>query len=99
MQVADHAGDGGDAGGGGASVSFLRVLRLMKMLKLLRMIRLMRMFRELRLIMNSIMGSIKAMLWSMVFIFGVLFLQASTDYLIQEGDNVPEDIRRDIDEF
>lgn len=73
--------------GRGANLSALRLMRLMKMVKLLRMIRFMRMFRELRLILNSIMGSVKSMLWSVLlvtcvtFMFGIAFLQAGTSYL------------------
>jgi len=69
------------------NMSFLRIMRLMKMLKLLRMVRLIRMFKELRLILNSVMGSVKSMCWSMVLIitisymFGICFLQACTSAL------------------
>eukprot|EP00972_Heterocapsa_arctica_P049558 7294184-Heterocapsa_arctica.AAC.1 len=58
--------DPGDVAKG--DVSFLRVMRLMKMWKLLRMIRLMKAFRELRLILNSVMGSMKSMFWAVVLI-------------------------------
>jgi len=73
------------------NMSFLRMMRLMKMLKLLRMVRLMRMFKELRLILNSIMGSVKSMWWSLVLIttfsymFGICFLQACTAALKDEN--------------
>lgn len=69
------------------NVSFMRVLRLMKMCKLLRMIRLMKAFRELRLILDSIMGSLKSMLWAIVlvltvsFMFGIAFVQAALAFL------------------
>jgi len=74
-----------------ANMSFLRIMRLLKMMKLLRMVRLMRMFRELRLILNSVMGSMKSMMWSLLlmstiaYIFGICFLQACTKAL-QEGN-------------
>lgn len=42
----------------------LRLLRLFKMLKMLRMIRVMKVFTELRLMLYSIMGSVRTMFWS-----------------------------------
>jgi len=63
----------------------------MKMLKLLRMVRLMRMFKELRLIVSSIKGSVKSMLWAILLILiityavGICFLEAGTTYL-QDND-------------
>jgi len=66
---------------------FLRILRIVKMLKVLRMVRVMRMFKELRLIVASIEGSMRSMLWAVVliviitFIVGMIFLQAGTGYL------------------
>lgn len=76
----------------GQDMTFLRLLRLLKMLRLLRVVRLMHMFRELRLILNSIMTSMKAMLWSVAlifvvtFMFGMFFLQGVTNYLKQAED-------------
>lgn len=76
--------------GGGQTVnlSYLRVIRLMKMLKLLRFIRLMRQFHELRMVLDSILGSMKCMLWSIVLIatvnmmFSLCFVQAATEALV-----------------
>jgi hypothetical protein len=71
----------------GPSVSFIRVLRLLKTIRILRVIRIMRAFRELRLIMNSIMGSIGVMMWAGVliatvtFMFGLCFVQGVTIHL------------------
>lgn len=51
----------------------------------------MRMFRELRLVLNSILGSMKSMFWAGVlittvsFIFGLCFLQATTEHLREKG--------------
>jgi len=77
------------------NISFLRIMRLAKMMKLLRMIRIMRMFRQLRLIVHSIMGSMRAILWSIVLIVtiaymvGICFLQACTGYLQQMNEISP----------
>jgi len=72
---------------GGYNMSIVRVLRMAKMLKLLRMVRLMRLFRQLRLILNSILGSMNSMLWSVCLVvtitacLGICFVQASTEFL------------------
>lgn len=86
-----------------SNMSFLRMLRLMKMLKLLRMIRLLRMFRELRLILNSIMGCVKSMMWACVLIlalsymFAIVFLQAATQYL--QHDTVDPIVAAALDRY
>jgi hypothetical protein len=80
---------GGD--GGGFNASFMRSLRIMKLGKVLRVFRLMRMFRELRLILNSLIGSMASLFWSLVmmlmifFMFGLCFVQGVTGYLLAEG--------------
>lgn len=67
--------------------TYLRTLRLLKMLKFLRIIRLLRAFRELRLALDSIFGSLRSLIWSVVlilamnFMFGVAFLAAAAEYL------------------
>jgi len=80
--------------GGNTNVIFLRIVRVMKMLKLLRMVRIMRMFKEPRLIVTSIRGSLKSMIWAVLLILiitymvGLCFLQAGTTYLQENGENV-----------
>lgn len=88
-EVSDFEGPGGD-------YTWMRVLRLLKMLRMLRVVRVMRFFRELRLMLHSIIGSIRTLFWSMMmlalimYIFGLCFVQA-----VQEAD---EDLRREADD-
>merc|ERR1719174_3387601 len=63
-------------GSSGGSFAFLRSMRLVKMVKMLRVIRLMRSMFELRIILTSIMGSIKSMFWSVVLLTVVVFMFA-----------------------
>jgi voltage-gated sodium channel len=71
----------------GSNLTFLRSMRLFKMVKMLRVIRLMRSMFELRIILNSIMGSMKSMFWSIVllvvvlYMFALIFVQASATHL------------------
>jgi len=65
----------------------LRVLRLLRLLKMFRVVRIARFMRELRTIVSSIVGSVRTLFWSMVmlaiilYIFGLVFLQAATSVL------------------
>jgi len=67
------------------NVTFLRLFRLIKLLKALRFVRVLRAFRELRLMIASIFGCVKSMLWAMLllmlitFLFGLFFVQACVD--------------------
>jgi len=74
---------------GGANITWIRVLRLLKMLKMLRVIRVMKFFRELRIMLSSIVGSLRILFWSIMmlglimYIFGICFLQAVTAHLAE----------------
>jgi len=76
------------------SFTFLRVLRLIKVVRILRVVRLMKSFFELRLILSSIFGSLKATFWSLmliiaiVYILALCFLQGVTNYLKDQGESV-----------
>lgn len=59
-----------------ANLSILRLARLAKLVKMLRLVRVMRLFRELRLLTSAIIGSVKAMIWSLVLVLLVAFMFA-----------------------
>jgi len=83
--------------GQGQQITFIRILRLLKMMKMLRVVRILRSFRELRLIMYSMMGSVKAMIWTLALILaityvcGMAFMQFATSYLydVHHGVRIP----------
>lgn len=85
----------------GHNLSYLRVLKVVKMLKLLRIIRLLSAFREFRLLMESILGSLKSIIWSaalvitLAFMFSVGFVQAHTTFLSSWQHTSLEDIDSD----
>merc|ERR1719183_678660 len=69
------------------NVSVLRVLRVVRVVRVARVIRVMRFFRELRMMIYSILGCVKNLMWVLVvlgmtfYVFGVGFTAAVTDYL------------------
>jgi hypothetical protein len=64
------------------SLTQVRLLRILKMIKVMRVLRVMRSFREVRLLLNSLMGSVKPLFWTIViitgmnFMFGIYFVQS-----------------------
>jgi len=80
-QILDIAGRGSDL----ASVSILRVLRVVRVVKVLRVIRLLSFFRELRMMVASIIGCFKSLVWAMMvlltvfYIFGLSFATGTYD--------------------
>jgi hypothetical protein len=82
--------------GGGTNLTWMRLLRLLKMMKMLRVIRVMRAFQELRLIMYSIIGSFRSLMWSLMmllllmYIFGLCLLQGVTAWLEDDAKKVRE---------
>jgi hypothetical protein len=69
------------------NISVIRVLRVVRIVRVARVIRIMRFFRELRIMIYSILGCMKNLLWVVVvlcltfYIFGVAFTSAVTDKL------------------
>eukprot|EP00445_Apocalathium_hangoei_P089851 CAMPEP_0204204836 /NCGR_PEP_ID=MMETSP0361-20130328/69914_1 /ASSEMBLY_ACC=CAM_ASM_000343 /TAXON_ID=268821 /ORGANISM="Scrippsiella Hangoei, Strain SHTV-5" /LENGTH=631 /DNA_ID=CAMNT_0051168005 /DNA_START=34 /DNA_END=1929 /DNA_ORIENTATION=+ len=78
--------------GPGISLSFMRTLRILKIAKVLRVVTILTLFAELRLIMNSLVGSIVSMFWSFVMLtlvfllFGLVFAQGCGIYLAEHGE-------------
>ena len=58
----------GDLGG----ISIIRVLRVLRIAKVVKVIRVMPFFRELRIMIDSIIGSMKSFCWSMM-VMSVMF--------------------------
>jgi len=71
------------------SISILRMLRIIRILRLMRIIRVFRFFRELRMMVTSIVGCVKSLMWAvvlllvMLYMFGVFFTQGVTSYCIE----------------
>lgn len=90
---------GGDNPGGETLI--LRVLRIVRLMRLLRIMRFVGVFRELRLLISGLLGSTRALLWSVVllalvlYIFGIFFGQGVLTY-ITSGDDVPETAKAEL---
>lgn len=75
ITLVEQAATGGNSVMG--NISVLRVARVIRIIRVARVIRVMRFFRELRMMIYSILGSLKALVWSvavlllMFFIFGI----------------------------
>jgi len=74
------------------SSSVMRVLRVCRIVRLIRFIRIMRFFRELRMMIYSLLGSLKSLLWvtlvlgTMLYLFGISFTEATVRYLENPED-------------
>jgi len=60
----------------GGKLSLFRLLRFVRTIRVLRMIRVMRMFTELRVLVQTFISSMRALMWSMVFLFFIMVLSA-----------------------
>lgn len=78
------------------NVTYLRALRLLKLVKVLRIVRILRAFKELRIIAGTLLGSIRAMSWSLVlvvvfnFLASLVFTQAVASYLTDNPNEEPQ---------
>jgi len=75
--------------------AFMRTMRVLKVAKISRTVRLLRFFSELRLILNSLMGSLHSLFWSLsmlcliFYIFALVLINNTTAYL-EELQDVPQ---------
>mmetsp|Transcript_75920 Transcript_75920/g.171748 ORF Transcript_75920/g.171748 Transcript_75920/m.171748 type:complete len:620 (+) Transcript_75920:39-1898(+) len=81
-------------GGGDTDLTFMRSVRVLKMAKVLRIVRVFRFIAELRLIMNSVIGSMLSLFWSFVgllfifYVFGLVFVQGVLSHLRDDGNDL-----------
>jgi len=72
-------------------VSAIRALRALRVIRLLRALRVLRFFSQLRVMIRSIMHSVKPLIWAtlvlvfMWFLFGMMMTQGTIDFLQEEG--------------
>lgn len=83
-------------GSSGGSSHWMRSIRLFKTAKVLRMLRVIKVLKELNLLMACILGSLRALMWSLVlmcvilYMFSLVFVQQATAYLAQDPDQQEE---------
>ncbi|CAK0820519.1 unnamed protein product [Prorocentrum cordatum] len=84
-------------------VSGLRILRVLRVVRFLRSVRQLRFFAQLRIMIRSIMFSLRPLLWAsivlmgMFYLFGLCFTQGVTDHLREHDlweDSSTADLRR-----
>lgn len=75
-----------------SNISTMRLLRIVRIVRVVRVIRVMRFFRELRMMVYSITGSMKNLLWVSIilgvvfYLFGVTFTSAVTNSMKTPAD-------------
>jgi|ERR1712216_635713 len=60
--------------GDGSSLTFARMLKILKLAKIFRMLRALRFLKELRVMVQSLVGSAMSMIWSFVLMSLILYL-------------------------
>jgi len=73
-----------------------RIIRLTRLLKTIQFVKIFRFVMALRMLVTSIMSTLKALFWALVllilvvYVFGVLFAQAVNDHLLEHDLPEPE---------
>lgn len=74
-----------------SSVRIVRIIRITRLIRIFRITRIMRFVRALRTLVFSILCTLKSLIWAMllllliVYVFGIIFTQAASDYLVGKG--------------
>lgn len=82
---ADRAGADREGIGGMSSVRVIRILRITRLVRVTRIARIMRFIRALNTLVQSIIFTLRSLVWAMVllfmlvYIFGIIFTQAVSD--------------------
>jgi len=90
--------------GSSKAIKQSRVLRLARLVRVLRIVRLPRIFRALRMVVLSMVRTVKSLFWTMVVLFtflvlfGVLFTQAATNHFMDQRAKI-EDLKAGNDEL
>eukprot|EP00747_Dinoflagellata_sp_TGD_P085857 gnl/TRDRNA2_/TRDRNA2_163043_c1_seq3.p1 gnl/TRDRNA2_/TRDRNA2_163043_c1~~gnl/TRDRNA2_/TRDRNA2_163043_c1_seq3.p1 ORF type:complete len:639 (-),score=121.06 gnl/TRDRNA2_/TRDRNA2_163043_c1_seq3:508-2361(-) len=85
-----------------ANVSFMRVFRILKVAKILRMVRALRVFHSLRIMIQTLAGSLSALFWVFVMLgfllytFALVFVQGFTQLLSEQTDALDEKVVDEI---
>lgn len=74
-----------------SNIRIVRIVRITRLIRIFRITRIMRFVRALRTLVYSILCTLKSLIWAMLllflimYVFGILFTQAVSDHLVQEG--------------
>jgi len=75
-----------------SNIRVVRILRIARFLRVVRIARVLRFVHALRTFIYSIMATLKALVWALVllfgilYVFGILFTQTVSDYFIEEDE-------------
>eukprot|EP00931_Biecheleriopsis_adriatica_P076131 TRINITY_DN49880_c0_g1_i1.p1 TRINITY_DN49880_c0_g1~~TRINITY_DN49880_c0_g1_i1.p1 ORF type:complete len:708 (+),score=169.26 TRINITY_DN49880_c0_g1_i1:58-2181(+) len=81
--------------------SMLRILRLLRVVRKARFIRMSRFFRELRIMVSSLTGAMRTLVWSVVLmasvllVFGVFFTDGAVAFLLRRHASLQEELSPD----
>lgn len=79
-----------------AETGVLRMIRMLRLVRVVRLFRVIRFFSDLRIMVNSIKVSARALIWALllmllvIYMFGVTFMQLCREHLNENPDAVPE---------
>jgi len=82
---------GSSTTGANRNLRMLRLLRFGRIVRVVRVVRVARLFRSLRTLINSLMGTLKSLFWSLLllalimYMFGILFADAVLDHRNELG--------------
>jgi len=81
----------GFAGGRAGFLSVLRILRILRIIRVVSVLRVLRFFSELRMMLNSILGSVKPLCWAMIilglmfYVIGIGLTSGTCDFLVEKS--------------
>lgn len=73
LEIINAILDSGTSATGG-NFSFMRVMRVLRLIRVLRLVRLLRLISELRTIVDSLIGSLRSLLWTLALLFLLIYI-------------------------
>jgi len=77
---------------GGQNFTYIRLIRTARTVRIFRIIRILKVFTSLRILLYSVMNTLRSLIWTMVllggilYVFGLLFTQAVTEHMVEFGE-------------
>merc|ERR1711963_1236236 len=71
------------------NITYIRIVRIVRTVRILRILRIMRFFRSLRVLVYSVLNTLRSLGWTILllliimYLFGILFTQATTQHVIK----------------
>mmetsp|Transcript_29461 Transcript_29461/g.84318 ORF Transcript_29461/g.84318 Transcript_29461/m.84318 type:complete len:687 (-) Transcript_29461:36-2096(-) len=85
---------------GAQQLTYMRIIRMARTVRIFRIMRVLKEFSSLRILVYCVLSTLRSLVWtllllaSIMYIFGIMFTQAASDYVLQHADETDQLVLR-----